>query len=554
MTTLRCPSILKSLCAVALAVGLMTTVVAGADRLILVDGTVIEGQVSRTGDRYGVITDSGIRWFNVKEVERVIPDPLKTADLATRAAFLAVKAEALRQDFPAQAIALWKAYIARNPDGPLLETAQAEILRWEKAEALGLVVWGRKLVRPEERDESQRKAVELIDTGILLYRDGKFAEARKALDKAAGRWPGHTTINYYSGLVLPHLRQPLAGARRLVRVLNDLPQHVPTQNNLACLCAQLTDYRSAVLMLAKALRRAPENETLLANAWEMLHQIDAAKPGPVLRLELAKMSKANLQVLRDAVIAHRNRMALKDRYRWGSEWISQSQLDDHIADRKAVQERLDELQKELQILGARIKRLDIDIQVTQQSRAALIQAGDVRSALVFQKKLKDLNEDRRRLVDAQNEIKAEAREQVKAMPKPEWSGKMVMMEIERPADTVGKGPLPDQAIRTAVLTGQVRIVGGDGAFLGRVSVEPHHPLSIWNPLGPHGTAFGEKSLFDPRSPYGRPLSYLSHRDPKATHPPRLMLGDRRVAYLTTNPALSPRVTLESLIAALQKQK
>jgi tetratricopeptide (TPR) repeat protein len=553
MMTLRWYSILKSLCAVVLAVGL-TTAVAAADRLVLIDGTVVEGQVSRTGNRYGVITDSGVQWFDADQVERVILDPLKAADPTTRAAFLAVKAEAFRQDSPAQAIALWKTYITRNPDGPLLETARAEILRWEKAEALGLVVWGRKLVRPEERDASQRKAVELIDTGISLYRDQKFTEARKAFDKAAGRWPGHATVNYYSGLVLRHLRQPLAGARRLVRVLDALPQHVPTQNNLACICSQLTDYRSAVLMLAKALSREPENETLLANAWEMLHQLDVAKPGPVLRLELARMSKANLQVLRDAVIAHRNRMTLQDRYRWGSEWISKSKLDGYIADQKAVQKRLDEMQKELQLLSAKIKRIDIDIQVTQQSRAALIQAGDVRSALVFQEKLKDLNEERRRLVDAQNVIKANARDWVKTLSKPEWSGKMVMMDITRPADTVGKGPLPDQAIRTAVLTGQLRIVGGDGTFLGRVSVEPHHPRSIWNALGPHGSAFSGKSIFDPRSPYGRPMSYLSHRDTQATHPPHLMLGDRRIAYLTTNAAHSPRVTLESLIAALRKQK
>lgn len=525
-----------------------------ADTLVLKDGTTVEGQVSKTGARYGVITDAGIQWFDQDQVERVELDPLKTVDADTRAAYLAVKAEAARQEAPAEAIALWEKYIADHPAGPLLETARGEILAWQKALALGLVPWAGKRVRPEERDLAQRKAVELIDTGLRQVTDGKFAEARKTLDQAARLWPNHPTVDFYSAEVLRNSRQPLDAAKRLVNVLQEMPEHLPSLNNLACLCSQLTDYRSAVVFLARALRKAPYHETVVDNAWEVLHLIDSVKQGNIPRPDLLKISKDDLAVLTEACAAQESRMARQDRYRWGSTWIARTQLEDHLAARKAVEQKIAEMQKEMERLNAQIADVDLRIEAANRTRDANMQAGSGSGVIVIQRQIRELQAERAPLVDAKARLQAQARDLVKNRPEPQWSSKTTMLPIESPLAKIADGPEPEQAIRNAILSGQAVLTGGDGQPLGRASVEPHHPRSIWNALGRHGSPWSKLSVFDPTSPYGRDISALSCRDPAATTPPQLVLSGQKICYLTANPALSPRITLESLVTVLRKQK
>jgi len=530
---------------------LLAAPAARADKVYLTDGRVIEGQVSEAGDRIGVITSDGVEWFRRDQVERVEPDLLKQVDPKAREAFLAARDKARTLETPAEAVALWERFIADDPEGPLVSLAVEEIKVWRKAARDGLVIWAGKAVPPAERDSAQKEAVELIDAAIAFHDAGEYARADKALRQADRLWPNHPTVAFTSGLVLRQLRRPIDSARRFAGVLRAIPEHVPSMNNTACVCARLSDYRSAVTFLAGALRRDAENDILVDNAWEVLHAMEAEKTGDVLRLDLLRISRDDLKVLSNACTAQRNRMIKEDRYRWGSAWISKAQLDEHAARSREIADRLKAIADEVRVLQSRIAALDRRIEVVGKMRTACLQRNDAASALVFQRQLKDLYAARNDLEQTEGRLLAEARELQKQQPRPTWTNELVMMGAQSPLETISGQPEAGEAVRTVVRSGKATLLGGDGEFLGRVSAERHHPKSVWNPLGPHGSPYSGRSIFDPRSPYGRWVSHLSVRDPRATKPPRLMLDETLICYVTTNTSLEPRITLETLVALLR---
>jgi tetratricopeptide (TPR) repeat protein len=525
-----------------------------ADTLLLKDGTTVEGQVSKSGSRYGVITESGVRWFDEGQVDRVRYDPLKTVDRKIRAEFLAVKAEAGRKDTPAEAIALWEKYLATYGNGPLAETMREEIAAWRKAETDGLVFWGGKMVRPEEREQAQRRAVEFIDAGLSLIAQSKFAEARRPLDQADRLWNDHPTVDFFTAEVLRNTRQPRDAALRLTSVLRELPDHVPTLNNLACLCAQLGDYRPAVVYLARALRKAPDNDVLVNNAWEVLHMIERVKQGDVLQPDLLKIAKEDMATINDACSAQQARRAPEDQFRWGSTWITRTQMETYLAARKAVEERLARMKQEMERLNAQLADVDRRLNEAYSIRDANNKAGSGSGVVLMNRKIRDLQMERTPIVDAQTRLQNEARDAVQSRPEPEWSGQTTMIPITSPLASIPDGPAIEEKIRHAILSGQAVLISGDEKPLGRVSIERHHPRSIWNPLGRHGTSWSRWSVLDPGGPYGSDVSALSCRDPAAATPPQLVLAGQKICYVTANPSLSPRISLESLITVLRQQK
>lgn len=536
----------------AIIIAMLLATPAAADKLFLVDGRVIEGDISETGGRYAVINDQGVTWFNRDEVERVELDPLKTVDAETRGAFLALRSEALRQETPAEAIALWEQYVGANPGGPLLDMARLEIQALRKAEAEGLVLWAGKLVSAEQRDTLRRKAVELIDTGIALFRDGKFPDAWRKLQQADRLWPDHTTIQFYSGLVLPRLKRPVDGARCFADVAKTLPLHVPSLNNAGCLCAQATDYCGAVDFLARGLKREPENETMLENAWEILNMLVVEKQGPAPKVDLLRIDRESLKVLQEASAAQAGRMRIAGRQRWGSQWITNAQHDDYVRQQDEANVRIEGIRKEIARLDAQVAEIDRRVDVVSKMRAASIQANDFHGARIFRQQIDDLFAQRDAIQAQRKALIDEAKDLRTKTPQPPWTGQMKFIDVTSPvADMKGDPDETDEAIRKAIMTSRCTLRGADGAFLGRCSLQQHDPKSLWDPLGPHGSPFSRLSVFDPRSSYGSSISDLSARDAKAKNPPSLMLDDTVVCHVSANASVSPRITLETLVALLR---
>ncbi len=98
------------------------------------------------------------------------------------------------------------------------------------------------------------------------------------------------------------------------------------------------------------------------------------------------------------------------------------------------------------------------------------------------------------------------------------------------------------------------ILAHDGQSLGVISRKRHTRTSIANSVGDYGSSVGRYSIFNSVGSYGSTVSALSPFNSITRTPPRILKGNRAVAYLTVNKSLSPRVHPAMLLAWVYVQR
>lgn len=95
------------------------------------------------------------------------------------------------------------------------------------------------------------------------------------------------------------------------------------------------------------------------------------------------------------------------------------------------------------------------------------------------------------------------------------------------------------------------IVADDGEFLGLIE-SAHHPKSIMNKHGEHGSEHRMTSIFNRHGQYGGDYSRLSPFNPHTPTPPRIFKADGAfVGFLSRNRALTPSLDPHFLIGILR---
>jgi hypothetical protein len=92
-----------------------------------------------------------------------------------------------------------------------------------------------------------------------------------------------------------------------------------------------------------------------------------------------------------------------------------------------------------------------------------------------------------------------------------------------------------------------RLVAQDGQFLGIISFGKFKPDSINNKTGEYGSHFKPFSIANELGKYGSSLSPYSAYNERAQFPPKIILNDSFIGYLTCNQMLSPRVDPRELL-------
>lgn len=95
------------------------------------------------------------------------------------------------------------------------------------------------------------------------------------------------------------------------------------------------------------------------------------------------------------------------------------------------------------------------------------------------------------------------------------------------------------------------IVANDGTHLGLITRNAFDPNSINNKYGQHGSQYSSTSIFNPYGQYGSEFSTNSPFNLFTTTPPRVVLGDRFVGFLTVNEFQVPRIDPNALIEWLE---
>ena len=97
------------------------------------------------------------------------------------------------------------------------------------------------------------------------------------------------------------------------------------------------------------------------------------------------------------------------------------------------------------------------------------------------------------------------------------------------------------------LAGDTFLQAADGTFLGSLRPDSLDVNSLFNRYSEYGNRFSAKSIFNRYSTYGGKFSTQSHFNARSATPPSIMSQGKRVAYLTANPQLPPRVAPEDIL-------
>ncbi|MEX5576215.1 hypothetical protein [Pseudophaeobacter sp. A-200-2] len=96
-------------------------------------------------------------------------------------------------------------------------------------------------------------------------------------------------------------------------------------------------------------------------------------------------------------------------------------------------------------------------------------------------------------------------------------------------------------------SGEAFIQAADGTFLGNLNPNKYDTNSIFNKYGEYGNKFSSLSIFNKYSQYGGRFSEFSPYNPSSNRPPEILVGNKRVAFLTVNGSIFPRVDPDEIL-------
>lgn len=99
----------------------------------------------------------------------------------------------------------------------------------------------------------------------------------------------------------------------------------------------------------------------------------------------------------------------------------------------------------------------------------------------------------------------------------------------------------DMKINERIEQNQTFLVGDDGQFLGKLTLNQYDSDSISNTYGSFGSPYSSTSIKNPFSQYGSPYSSLSPNNPYSSTPPIIYLKGRQYGYLTKNKYKSGKI-------------
>lgn len=115
------------------------------------------------------------------------------------------------------------------------------------------------------------------------------------------------------------------------------------------------------------------------------------------------------------------------------------------------------------------------------------------------------------------------------------------VDLDAPATPAAPPPtLPGVSASCSALEGAL-VYANDDQFLGRITSNAFASDSMGNPYGRYGSEISGTSIFNSYGKYGGEYSPLSPFNRTTSTPPVIFLGGKAVAYLTVNPARTPRV-------------
>ena len=254
---------------------LLLCAIAFADKVVLKDGTVLEGTVIKQQDGYWYKSPDGEhRHIDNVEIDHVekgdapsAPNSPKSGSGAEEApkphltgSLLTVKRRLAEMDSPVGAVALLRQYIASNPPADDLKAAQEELAKWKKLEDEGAEKIKGRWVGGDERKAILAKAATLQKDGLELMRKKQTLQAVSKLEEAQVVYPNSFDSAFWLGYIMMVEHDAAKATKYFGQAQKLDPNSSEVMANLALLQLDKHQTSDAVMGLYKAAQKQDNRE------------------------------------------------------------------------------------------------------------------------------------------------------------------------------------------------------------------------------------------------------------------------------------------------------
>jgi S1-C subfamily serine protease len=239
-----------------------------ADKVVLKDGTVLQGKTIPEGNGYWFKGLDGqtrhIDAADISTVEKVTP--VKSGAEASEShprlgpsvAFVKTKAEA--SENAAAAVAVWQQFIDSKPSGPDLKSAQDELTRWQKMQGDGAERIKGKWMAGADRNALIEKFRKLHDEGLQLLKSNQTLQAIKKLEEAQALYPNSFQAAFQLGYIYTLQKDDPKALGYLDQALKLQPNSPEALGNVALCQFHKKQYLESVMTLYKAAQNGDTPE------------------------------------------------------------------------------------------------------------------------------------------------------------------------------------------------------------------------------------------------------------------------------------------------------
>jgi Flp pilus assembly protein TadD len=458
-------------CIVFLATTVAAACLAGGDVVILKDGTRLEGDVKRGSDGWLITLPDGttrtvasgaVRSIELGASSGPTSGPARGSESAAAELGLA----SLRRSVEAlsdlnQIIQRYERFIENTRDARIVAEAQIDLSMWRQRRDRGLVKYGNQWISPQQVQSLQSQATSLAIEARQQMRQNRLREAEQLLQQALELDPYNPSAHYLKGVAL-YRQNKFAEARKEFEAVNArLERHAPTLNNLGVILYRLNAQNAALNYFDQAMEAEPVNRFILDNVAEALGAIppDEQRKNNLVARVVRRFAEQDLVL--------QQQLAQLGLYRWGGQWVNQKVLDELKAAERQVRERLQAIQMEFDQATARMAQIDDQIrrnqdEIAELRRLSLFIDKDGKAHMIpLPRRYYDLLDENRSLEEEKRSLltrQATLREQVKRVqqqvPVPQFTGIMQIVGVEgMPAAPETAEPPPAPPINAWPSTG-----------------------------------------------------------------------------------------------------
>ncbi|MEA2736007.1 MAG: hypothetical protein QOE14_2458, partial [Humisphaera sp.] len=419
-----------------LTVAAGVTGAASADVVLLKDGTTLSGDVKKGPGGYVVTQADGtikmLALDDVRSIELASAPPLTTKSAKEKLASFRRSVEYL--DDVNKIIERYQRFIEQNAGTVMEPDARQDLAMWQQRRDQGLVKFGSRWVKPDERAKLQESALQQADAARRALKAGKFAEAESLINQSIAEDAQNAAAHYLRGLL--HYRQDhLMPARRSFETVVALvPNHAPTLNNLAVILSKQNQHATSLNTYDQAMIIAPKNRDVLNNVAEAVYGMpDNVRGTPVAQRVLRRFTEQDEDLAGE--------LEKQGLHRWGATWVTTEQLSQLKQAEREAKDKLDQLSSEFDAVKVRISNIERDIEDNERAMRRLETSAYVRdiNGQIWQSALPplygELQEDNRKLQTERQQqfirldkLREQARAVNRNLPVPKYSGIQRMMD------------------------------------------------------------------------------------------------------------------------------